>query len=279
MPQKVNNNEPAPENVEQETISTVSEHKTKTTDNPKKNRRRQRRWQNSFDSGKLGLLLTQVAFQNDNQIQAIDKLHASLANRFDPGQEDVVAQLLIELTATDYWRMSQVGRYEKWHTSANDPTLLFCGFGVDQALKYHSLVRRNLEKSLQALLQFEKEGEAAGEFEADLDPTESQPGAAASSSQPESPSTPAQSDEPVKTVPPSTGEAQQPGADTTAPGGEAESTGAAVAPQQSGAAVPAPASPLDEASAEQKTASAPAPAESGVAQPSGVADVDKPKAA
>jgi len=266
-----NENQPAPKNVEQESSSTVSEHKTNTTENPKKNSpRRRRRW-NSFAPNEHGLLVTKVADLDGKCIPAIENLCASLIYRFDPGQNDPVSQLLVELVVADYWRMSQVVRYEKLR-SGGGPDLIFCGYGISEAMKYLSLTRRNLDKGLETLLQLEKEAEAARELEASLDLGEAQAAAAAAPSQPESPSPPAQSDEPPKATPTSRA------AEMTTLAGEGPGSGTSSVQAGNTTAVAVPTSPTDGTSAET-IASAREPAESAAGTPGGATDVDVPEAA
>jgi hypothetical protein len=88
-------------------------------------------------------------------------LFRSLDRRFD--RNDVVNQLLVELTVVDYWRISQ-GLMEEVRSLTQG--LGFHPQGtIPVATRYVAAARRNIDRSLRMMLQLEKEAAAAEALE------------------------------------------------------------------------------------------------------------------
>jgi hypothetical protein len=171
-----------PENVEDKPASAVSEHTTNHPQTPNKSKQPARRKAKStFQPGFHGRLLQFVMYEKAKPIEGLKNLFVSLADRFD--LDDVVNALLIELAVTDYWRLSQVVQFE----ASRNPLGAY-----PQLTQYMTASRRGLDKSLEMLLQMDKEAAEAGAFAAEAE-TEDSAKDAASPSQPAS--TPAESDE------------------------------------------------------------------------------------
>lgn len=154
-----------PENVEEKPASAVSEHKTNHPQPLRKSKQPARRKAKStFQPDLHGRLLQFVMYDEKAQpIEGLKNLFVSLAKRFD--FDDVVNALLIELTVTDYWRLSQVVQYE----ASRNPLGAY-----PQLTQYMTASRRGLDKSLEMLLQLDKEAVEAGAFA-----TEAETGASA----------------------------------------------------------------------------------------------------
>jgi hypothetical protein len=92
----------------------------------------------------------------DSPVEAIDKLYASLVERF--GLNDPVVALMIELAAVDYWRLGQGQLAEKrlidggWYVF--EPKGL-----MPTIMRYNTVARRNLEKTVQFLQEHAPEAE------------------------------------------------------------------------------------------------------------------------
>ncbi len=242
MASEYDRNQPAPENVEQEPASTVSEHQTQHKQNPNKSKPPARRKAAStFYPGAHGRLLPLVAGDGKgNADEGLKNLYTSLADRFD--SDDVVNALLIELAVTDYWRQSKAVQYELNNLRSD-------GWGfhpkgeLPPLTRYLTTSRRNLDKSLQMLLQMEKQAAEAEASEPETEEagTRAVAGDASSPSQPET--TPAKTEEAVLPAASATfaneAAASEPPA-TVVQGGEAEPNQKASEPEE----LPSTASPV-----------------------------------
>ncbi len=240
------------ENVEAKSNPTVSKAQTNNPPTPKTNSRRSSRgWGNTFQPGEHGLLVRKTADSNRKPKDAIQELHRSLTDRFDPNRVDVVSLLHIEMLITDYWRMSKGLEYEQ--KSMAEGYAFYQNY-MDCMTRYVGAARRNLDKSLQMLRQIEKENEEAAALEAGWETTEARATAADSSPELE-PNATRKSDQPeqvASTTSPSAACIQeQPATD-----GAAAETGAQTSNQQERApqvqpstAVPLP--PKDHASTQE----------------------------
>jgi hypothetical protein len=224
-----------PENVEDKPASAVSEHTTNNPQTPNKSKQPARRKAKSvFQPGFHGRLLQFVMYdEKAKPIEGLKNLFVSLADRFD--FDDVVNALLIELAVTDYWRLSQVVQFE-----ASSPTNVGA---YPQLTHYLTASRRNLDKSLQMLLQLDKEAAEAGAFATEAE-TEASAVDAASPSQPTS--MPTESDEQSTPAASSTSadeaaadEPQPTAAESTATEGVAETPAVEAAGEKPAADLPA----------------------------------------
>jgi hypothetical protein len=180
-----------PENVEDKPATAVSKHTTKNPQPAMKSKQPARRKAKStFQPSEHGRMAQLFMFDGQGKaLKGFEDLFQSLANRFDAS--DVVNALLIEMTVADYWRISkglahEVGllgpRCDNFHPQGAMPVVI----------RYVATARRNLNTSMQMLLQLEKEAAEAGAFAAEAEEQASAMGAA-SPSQPSS--TAAESDE------------------------------------------------------------------------------------
>jgi len=177
--QKNSDNKTALENVAATSDATVSRTQPKNPQ-PKSNtsRRSRRDWENSFKPGQHGLLVRNTVNSARKPVDAIQELYRSLIYRFDPDTTDVVGMLLVELTVVDYWRMSKALEYEQ------DSMVRHCVLSnMNTLTRYAAAARRNFDKSLQMLLQIEKENGEAAAFALDSGASEA-PGSVTNSSQP-----------------------------------------------------------------------------------------------
>jgi hypothetical protein len=197
MPLEGNRKKPVSENVEQQPASTVPEHKTKIEQPGIKSSRRRRRRASTYFPGTEGCLVPKIC-----ENEGIESLFRNLVKRFD--SDDVVNQLLVELTVADYWRISQ-GLKEEVRS-------LTKGWGfhpqgsIPVATKYVAAARRNLDKSLQMMLQMEKEVEAVEALETESAGVETHASAADSSIPSQSDPSPMNWDEPAPDASSSTDE-------------------------------------------------------------------------
>jgi hypothetical protein len=184
MPPEKERNNPAPENVEQRPDSTVSQRKTNNKQNTEKNSRRPRReLNNTFQPGTDGLLGRLIGLCKGKPVPAIQELYRSLVRRFDG--RDVVNQLLADLLVTDYWRLSN-GIEQELRLLEPGCDRFYPQGSMPVLTRYVATARRNLDKSLQMMLQLQKETEAAEASEVETEETETEPQAAdPSSSKPE----------------------------------------------------------------------------------------------
>lgn len=189
-----NRKKPAPENVAGNPASTVSEHKTSHQQNPKKSSRPARRKATStFQPGVHGRLILSICGDGKGNVdEGISSLFASLGNRFDCS--DVVNALLIELAVTDYWRQSRTLQYERQCFRRDVGG--FCPQGDMPVLtRYLTASRRSLDKSLQMLLQIEKDAQEATASEAETEAAETSASTADAASQSRPSTTEAKADE------------------------------------------------------------------------------------
>ena len=196
MPPKRKPQEIDSENVEQPPASTVPERNTKITQTPNQNSRRRPRRSSTYLPGTEGCLLPKICGD-----EGIKSLFRNLVDRFD--SDDVVNQLLVELTVADYWRIAQALKQEI-------PSLIREGFyaqgTIPVVMRYVAAARRGIDKSLQMMLQMEKEVEAAEALETESAGAETD-GSAADSSTPSQPApAPMNWDEPAPPALPSTDE-------------------------------------------------------------------------
>ncbi len=123
----------------------------------------------------------------------------NLLRRFD--SDDVVNQLLVELTVTNYWRIAEALKQEV-------PSLMREGFHpqgtIPVVTRYVAAARRSIDKSLQMLLQMQKEVESAEALETESAGAKID-GSAADSATPSLPP-PAPSEEPAPQESPFTDE-------------------------------------------------------------------------
>ena len=197
MPLKGKRNQPVSENVEQQPASTVPERNTKITQTPNQNSRRRPRRSSTYLPGIEGCLVPQIC-----KDEGIKSLFRNLVRRFD--SDDVVNLLLVELSVVNYWRISQGLKQEV--------RSLERGMGFDPqgtipvVTRYVAAAQRSLDKSLQMLLQMQKEVESAEALETESAGAEID-GSAADSSTPSLPApAPMNSDEPAPQESPFTDE-------------------------------------------------------------------------
>jgi len=238
MPSEPKQKNPASQNVEEKTTSTVSARKTNNTSKtPKKVRSRvpRRQWSNSFSSALPGSLACKTAYNPDGTpTETFQQLFQSLQRRFDTN--DVVAALSIDLLLADFWRLSEAMKFEK--REFVHPSYLFDPRdGFPTLTRYMGTTRRNLDSALKMLRELEKDAAEAAVFEAEFE--EAEPASSNSSSTDTSAVAAEKSEEPASQVepPPSADETSSsaPPADTdaalaaTAPSKPVESVDAAAA--------------------------------------------------
>jgi len=164
MASEENRKNTVPENVADKPAPTVSEHTTNHKQNSKKSKQPARRnAKSTFQPGQHGRLVPFIMYDGEGKaVKGLANLFNSLANRFN--DDDVVNTLLIELAVTDYWRLSQAVQIE-----ASRPGSI--GF-YPQLTQYLTVSRRNLDRSLQMLLQLDKETAEAEASEAETEEAE-----------------------------------------------------------------------------------------------------------
>jgi hypothetical protein len=158
-------NQPAPENVEHPSATTASKRTTETeSDTPEGPARKRRKTASTFSPGLHGQLLPLICDDGkDNVSEGIKKLYVSLMQSFD--YHNVVNALLIELALADYWRLSKGLDFEREMLSSSQRAYVFDRRGdMPVITRYVTVSRRNLDRSLQMLLQIDKESEEAGAF-------------------------------------------------------------------------------------------------------------------
>jgi len=154
-------NEPkAPETATQQPADAVSE---RTTNNVKNDETKsttngadQKAKQNSFFPAEHGLMLKLIGHRDGQPIEGIHKLYASLVERF--GLDDPVVALMIELTAVDYWRLGQGQLAEKRLIDGGRYVFEPKGL-MPTIIRYNTVARRNLEKTVQFLQKHTPEAE------------------------------------------------------------------------------------------------------------------------
>ena len=157
MPTEGNRKKPASENVEQQPASTVPERNTKIKPTVNKSSRRRPRRSSTYLPGMEGCLVPQIC-----EDEGIKSLFRDLVNRFD--SDDVVNLLLVKLTVFDYWRISQGLKQESRSLTQSGEGFHPQG-SIPVVTRYVANAQRNLYKSLQMMLQMEKEVEAAEALE------------------------------------------------------------------------------------------------------------------
>jgi hypothetical protein len=112
--------------------------------------------QSSFNSIKHGLLARKVMFSADGKFnEEVHRVFESFREHF--GCDDVVTDVLVELLATDYWRLQAGLKFEI--DNANSKYGFHARGITDNLVRYTSMNRRSFEKTLQTLLQMQVRSE------------------------------------------------------------------------------------------------------------------------
>jgi hypothetical protein len=109
-----------------------------------------------FCPGEHGLMIKLIGHRDGQPVEAIDKLYASLVERF--GLDDPIVALMIELAAVDYWRLGQGQLAEKRLIDGGRYVFEPKGL-MPTIMRYNTVARRNLEKTVQFLQEHAPEGE------------------------------------------------------------------------------------------------------------------------
>ena len=178
MPLEGNRKKPVSANVEQEPASTVPERNAKITQTRNTSSRRRTRRPSTYLPGTEGCLVPRIC-----EHEGIKSLFRNLVHRFD--SDDVVNMLLVELTVADYWRIAQ-GLKQEVRSLTEGREGFYPQGTIPVVTRYVATARRNLDKSLQMMLQMQKEVEAAEALETETAGAETH-GSAADSSIPSQP--------------------------------------------------------------------------------------------
>lgn len=110
----------------------------------------------SFNSITHGMLARKVMFSANGKLnEDVHRIFESLREHFRC--EDIVTELLVELLATDYWRLQQCLKFEIDDTNSN---YAFHPQGISSNLfRYTAMNRRSFEKTLQTLMQMQEKAQ------------------------------------------------------------------------------------------------------------------------
>lgn len=147
--------------AEDTSVSPNSGQKSKPKQNTN-SRPRRRNLRCDYHAGIEGGLIPKIC-----ESDGIKKLYKNLINRFD--SSDVVQVLLVEMTVADYWRASKAIEYEYYYSGGKPGNWYLAN---PDMMRYNSANRRNLHKSIEMLLQLDKEADQASAFaQAEEDPS------------------------------------------------------------------------------------------------------------